>query len=267
MLRSRIRQKLARGDTVLCAKAGYQDPEIVELMGTYGFDGVWICLEHRKLDPSMVGHLIRGARLGGMDAIIRTKPANYADLIWLLEAGARAIMLPKVVSVAEVCEVIDSMKFPPAGRRGLDGVQAEADFGRTPAADYLAQANAENVLIVQIEEAAVVPHIDAIAALPGVDVLFVGPGDLTLSLGIPGRHDDPSVVAILQQVVAACQRHGKVAGIPCAADQVAKYHAMGFRFFNTISDYRCLINGLNKAQAELQAAGFSLTAPKREQSS
>lgn len=258
MLRSRIRQKLARGETVLCAKAGYQDPEVVELMGTYGFDGVWICLEHRKLDPSMVGHLIRGARLGGMDAIIRTKPANYADLIWLLEAGARAIMLPKVVSVAEVCEVIDSMKFPPAGRRGLDGVQAEADFGRTPAADYLAQANAENVLIVQIEEAAVVPHIDAIAALPGVDVLFVGPGDLTLSLGIPGRHDDPAVVAILQQVVAACQRHGKVAGIPCAADQVAKYHAMGFRFFNAISDYRCLINGLNKAQAELQAAGFKL---------
>lgn len=264
MLRSRIRQKLARGDTVLCAKAGYQDPEIVELMGTYGFDGVWICLEHRKLDPSMVGHLIRGARLGGMDAIIRTKPANYADLIWLLEAGARAIMLPKVVSVAEVCEVIDSMKFPPAGRRGLDGVQAEADFGRTPAADYLAQANTENVLIVQIEEAAVVPHIDAIAALPGVDVLFVGPGDLTLSMGMPGRHDDPAVLAILQQVVAACRRHGKVAGIPCAADQVAKYHAMGFRFFNTISDYRCLINGLNKAQAELQAAGFTLTAPMRD---
>jgi 2-keto-3-deoxy-L-rhamnonate aldolase RhmA len=98
MLRSRIRQKLSRGETVLCAKAGYQDPEIVELMGTYGFDGVWICLEHRKLDPSMVGHLIRAARLGGMDAIIRTKPANYSDLIWLLEAGARAIMLPKVLT-------------------------------------------------------------------------------------------------------------------------------------------------------------------------
>jgi hypothetical protein len=139
-------------------------------------------------------------------------------------------------------------------------VQAESGFGRIPAAEYLAQANQENVLIVQIEEAAVVPHIDAIAALPGVDVLFVGPGDLTLSLGIPGRHDDPAVLAILQQVVAACQRHGKVAAIPCAADQVAKFHAMGFRFFNTISDYRCVLNGLNKTQADLQAAGFNLTA-------
>jgi 4-hydroxy-2-oxoheptanedioate aldolase len=261
MLRSRIRPKLTRGETVLCAKAGYQDPEIIELMGSYGFDGVWICLEHRKLDPLMVGHLIRAARLGGMDAIIRVKPANYSDVIWLLEAGARAIMLPKVVSVAEVRAVIDAMKFPPTGRRGLDGVQAEAGFGRFPAADYIAQANNENVLIVQIEEADVVPHIDAIAALSGVDVLFVGPGDLTLSLGMPGRHDDPAVLAILRQVVAACQRHGKVAGIPCAADQIAKYHGLGFRFFNAISDYRCLIHGLNKTQAELQSAGFNLVPP------
>jgi 4-hydroxy-2-oxoheptanedioate aldolase len=259
MLRSRIRSKLSRGETVLCAKAGYQDPEIIELMGTYGFDGLWLCLEHRKLDPSMVGQLIRAARLGGMDTIVRTRPANYADVIWLLEAGARALMLPKVVAVDEVRAVVDAMKFPPAGRRGLDGVQAEAGFGRFPAADYIAQANDENVLIVQIEEAAVVPHIDAIAALPGVDVLFVGPGDLTLSMGMPGRHDDPAVTAILEQVVAACRRHGKVAGIPCATDQVARYHALGFRFFNVISDYRCLLNGLNKVQSDLQAAGFPLT--------
>ncbi len=261
MLRSRIRTKLTRGETVLCAKAGYQDPEIVELMGTYGFDGLWLCLEHRKLDPSVVGHLIRAARLGGMDTIVRTRPSNYADLIWLLEAGARAIMLPKVVSPAEVREVVDAMKFPPEGRRGLDGVQAESAFGRFPARDYIAQANHENVLVVQIEEAAVVPHIDAIAALPGVDVLFVGPGDLTLSLGISGSYDAPAVTAILEQVVAACRRHGKVAGIPCAADQVARYHALGFRFFNVISDYRCLLNGLNKTQADLQAAGFPLAAP------
>lgn len=263
MLRSRIRPKLSRGETVICAKAGYQDPEIVELIGSYGFDGVWICLKHRKLDPSMVGHLIRAARLGGLDAIIRTRPANYSDLIWLLEAGARAIMLPKVVSADEVREVIEAMKFPPAGRRGLDGVQAESAFGRFPARDYVAQANDENVLIVQIEEAAVVPHIDAIAALPGVDVLFVGPGDLTLSLGISGSYDDPAVTAILEQVVAACRRHGKVAGLPCAADQVARYHAMGFRFFNAISDYRCLLNGLARAQAELQAGGFALAPPPR----
>jgi 4-hydroxy-2-oxoheptanedioate aldolase len=258
MLHSRIRQKLARGETVVCAKAGYQDPEIVELMGTFGFDGLWICLEHRRLDPLMVGHLIRASRLGGMDPIIRTKPANYADLLWLLEAGARGVMLPRVGTVDEVRAVIAAMKFPPAGQRGYDGVQAEAGYGRTPAAEYLGKANDENFLVVQIEEPAVVPHIDALAALPGVDVLFVGPGDLTLALGKPGRSDDPEVVAILHEVVAACRRHGKTAGIPCAADQIGKYLALGFRFFNVVSDYRCLVNGLTKVQADLAAAGLPL---------
>jgi 4-hydroxy-2-oxoheptanedioate aldolase len=258
MLHSRIRKKISRGETILCAKASFPEPDIVELMGTFGFDGVWICLEHRRPDPLTVNHLIRAARLGGMDAIVRTKPANYADLLWLLEAGARGVMLPKVVAVDEVREVVAAMKFPPSGRRGYDGIQAESHFGRMPAKDYLTQANDENFLVVQIEEPAVVPHIDAIAALAGVDVLFVGPGDLTLTLGKLGQLDDPEVVAILQQVVASCRRHGKVAGIPCAVDQVAKYHALGFRFFNVISDYRCLLHGLQKVQTDLGAAGFPL---------
>lgn len=258
MIPSRIRRKLARQETVLCAKSSYQDPEVIELMGTFGFDGIWICLEHRRVDPSMVNHLIRACRLGGMDAVIRIKPANYADLLWLLEAGARGVMLPKVVALEEVREVVAAMKFPPAGRRGLDGVQAESHYGRMAQKDYLAQADAENVLVVQIEEPQVVPHIDAIAALPGVDVLFVGPADLTLNLGKIGQVEDPEVLAILRQVVEACRRHGKAAGIPCAVDQVPKYHAMGFRFFNVISDFRLMLNGLLKVQADLKAAGFPI---------
>ena len=243
---------------MVCAKAAYQDTEIVELMGTFGFDGIWICLEHRRPDPSTVYALIRACRLAGMDPIIRVKPASYVDLLWLLEAGARGIMLPKVSHLDEVREVVAAMKFPPQGRRGLDGVQAEANFGRMPVADYLARANEENFLVVQIEEPAVVPHIDAIAALPGVDVLFVGPGDLTLSLGKFGQTDDPEVTAILRQVAESCRRHGKVAGIPCPPDQVEKYYGMGYRFFNVVSDYRCMLNGLLKVQAELGAGSIQL---------
>jgi len=145
--------------------------------------------------------------------------------------------------------VVRAMKFPPLGTRGFDGIHAEADFGRIPAAEYLAKANDENFLVVQIEEPEVVPHIDEIAAMPGVDVLFVGPGDLTLGLGKFGKTDDPEVRAILQSVADACARHGKVAAIPCAPEQVKGYHDMGFRFFNVISDYRCVAQGVKHALA------------------
>jgi 2-keto-3-deoxy-L-rhamnonate aldolase RhmA len=226
---------------------------LVELIASSGFDAVWICLEHKRMDPSTVYALIQACRLGGADALIRVKPTNYTDVLYLIEAGARGIMLPRVAHPDEVRAVVEAMKFPPLGRRGYDGIHAEADYGRIPAAEYLATANAQNFLVVQIEEPEVVPHLDAIAAMPGVDVLFVGPGDLTLGLGKFGQLDAPEVRAVLQDVVAACQRHGKVAAIPCAPEQVQSSREMGFRFFNVTSDYRCVFQGMKAARASVQS--------------
>ena len=258
MLKSLVRRKLAAGETILTAKSSYDDPALVELIGTFGFDALWICLEHRRAEPPLISALIQACRLHGMDALIRVRPSNYTDLLWLLEAGARGIMLPRVRHADEVRECVAAMKFPQAGRRGFDGVHAEANFGRTPAAEYLAQANDENFLVVQIEEPAVAPQIEAIAALPGVDVLFVGPGDLTLALGAPGRLDHPDVRDILQRVAQACARHGKAAGIPCAPPEVPKYREMGYTFFNVTSSYRCMLDSLLGVAAELRTAGIAL---------
>ena len=247
-----VLQKIRSGQTVITAKSCYTDPELVEMIASSGFDAVWICLEHKRVDAAMTYSLIQACRLGGADALIRLRPSNYTDVLHLVEAGARGIMLPRVRHADEVREVVRAMKFPPLGARGFDGIHAEADFGRIPPADYLAKANDENFLVVQIEEPEVVPHIDDIASTAGVDVLFVGPADLTLGLGRFGRTEDPEVLAILEKVAAACRRHGKVAAIPCAPELVKKYHAMGFRFFNVISDFRCVSSGMKSARAAVE---------------
>ncbi len=249
MITSLVRQKLTRGETVLTAKACYADPELIELMASTGFDALWLCLEHKRIDPALVYSLIQACRLGGADALIRVKPANHADVLWLLESGARGLMLPRVRHPDEVREVVAAMKFTPHGRRGSDVIHADSNFGRDPLPDYLATANRETFLVVQIEEPDVVPHLDAIAALPGVDVLFVGPADLSLGLGQIGAHDSPAVMEIVTAVGEACRRHGKRAGLPCAADQVPRYRALGYSFFNVISDYRCIAQGLKAALA------------------
>jgi 4-hydroxy-2-oxoheptanedioate aldolase len=248
---SQIRQKLARGEPAWCAKACYYDPEIIELISTLGFDGIWICLEHRRLDPTTVYSLIQACRLGGADAVMRVKPANYTDLLPLLEAGARCIMLPRVRGPEEVREVVAAMKYPPLGRRGYDAIHAEARFGLGSPTAYMAEANRETMLIVQIEEPEAIPHLDAIAALPGVDVLFVGPADLSLGLGVFGQPDAPELAAAVKQVAEVCRRHGKVAGIPCAASQAQRYYDMGYRFLAVLSDYHCLINGVKQAKADI----------------
>jgi 4-hydroxy-2-oxoheptanedioate aldolase len=248
---SRIRQKLAQGKSAWCAKACYYDPGLIELMSALGFDGIWICLEHKALDPSTVYSLIQACRLGGADAVMRIKPANYSDLLPLLEAGARGIMLPRVREPEEVKAVIAAMKFSPLGRRGYDGIHSDARFGLGTAQEYMAEANRETTLIVQIEEPEAIPHIDDIAALPGVDVLFVGPADLSIGLGIFGQPEAPELKAVIKQVADACRRHGKTAGIPCAPEQVREFFELGYRFFNVLSDYRCLISGFNEARVKL----------------
>jgi 4-hydroxy-2-oxoheptanedioate aldolase len=250
---SRTRQKLAVGKPALCVKASYGDPELVELMSSVGFDGIWICLEHRRFDPATTESLIMACRLGGADAIIRVKPSNHTDLLCLLEVGAKGIMLPRVREPEEVRRVVAAMKFPPLGRRGFDGIHADAGFGLGSPTDYMAHANRETFLIVQIEEPEVLPHLDTIAALPGVDVLFGGPADLSLGLGKFGQPDAPELAAVVKQVAETCRRHGKVAGIPCPAAHVQRYYDLGYRFFAVLSDYRCLINGCNQVKADLGA--------------
>ncbi len=251
---------MSRGETVLCAKTCYQDPELVELVASLGFDGVWICMEHKRIDPATVYSLIQACRLGGADAIMRVKPSNYTDLLWLLESGARGLMIPRVTHIDEVRWIVDAIKFHPQGKRGYDGIHVESNFGAMKPLDYMAEANRENFLMIQIEETEVVPHIDAIAALPGVDVLFVGPGDLTLGMGKFGQVDDPEVLSILKKVTDACQKHGKIAAIPCAPDQVKKYQDLGFKFLNVISDFRCVSNGAKQALATAQ--GTLASKPK-----
>jgi 4-hydroxy-2-oxoheptanedioate aldolase len=253
MTPSFVRKKLANDEIVLTAKVCYTDPELVELIASSGFDAVWLCLEHKRIDPSLVYSLIQACRLGGADALIRVKPANHADVLWLLESGARGLMLPRVREVDEVREVVATMKFFPEGRRGSDVIHPDSAFGRVSLANYTTSANRETFLVVQIEEPDVVRHLDAIAAMPGVDALFVGPGDLTLGLGQTGALDGPEVMKVVAAVAEACGRHGKRAGIPCAADQVPKYRALGYTFFNIISDYRCIVQGVKNALATAQS--------------
>lgn len=255
---SSLRARLQAGGPVITAKASYHHPEIVELMGAVGFDAIWICGEHKRLDHAQLGMLLLACRVHEVDAIVRIKPSNYAEISWLLDAGVRGIMLPRVRDVGEVRDVVAAMKFPPHGRRGFDGIQAEADFGRTPASDYMADANAQNYLLVQIEEPEIIPHIDAIASMPGVDILFVGPSDLSLGLGKFGQLESPEIQAVLVAVAESCRRHGKTAGIPCPPEKIPQYQDLGFRLFNVTSDFKCVKSGFAQVQTALAKQNITL---------
>ena len=250
--------KLQAGESVMMIKIAYQDPAIYEMVGLLGFDCVWICNEHIGIDPSKLDSIIRACRCSGMEAVVRIKPANYMPMLHVLEFGAKGIMLPRASGPDEVRRIVRDMKFYPEGARGVDGVNAESRFGLIPYEEYLKRTNAENFLIVQIEDPETLPHIEEIAAVDGVDVVFVGPADLSLNLGIAGQFEHPKMMEVYERVVAACEKHHKVPGVACGLPRVKHFQEMGYRFFASIGDYSFLFNGFKNLHGQLEEMGFKL---------
>src|SRR6185312_13940772 len=140
-----------------------------------------------------------------------------------LEFGANGIMVPHCLSVAEARQWVEWVRFPPLGRRGFDGAGADADYALGDAIEYLAKANDEVFLALQVEDRECVECVDEIAALPGVDLLFVGPGDLSISYGVPFQFDHPLVLKAIDKVAEAAERAGKWWGIPTGSAEHAQW--------------------------------------------
>jgi 2-dehydro-3-deoxyglucarate aldolase/4-hydroxy-2-oxoheptanedioate aldolase len=155
--------------------------------------------------------------------------------------GADGLMIPRLETVAEVEETLAWMRFPPAGIRGVALPNRGGGYGEVSHAD-IRERNARLTGVFQVESMAAVEAADAMAAIDGVDVLFVGPADLSHSMGVPGRFDEPAFVAALDRVVAACRAHGKSAGILLRdASVLSSALAQGFTFVGIGSDSSFLV--------------------------
>lgn len=254
---SKVRTKLAKNEPVVAVKVAYQDPAIYEMVGQLGFDCIWICNEHVGIDPTKMDSFIRACRCSNIDAMVRIKPGSYQDLLQPLEMGAKGIMIPKIKDADEVRQVIEDMKFYPIGSRGADGVNADADFGLNPIKNYLEEANANTFLVVQIEDMEAAEHIEEIAQLEAVDVIFVGPGDLSISIGEAGNLEHPCIEAVCDRVAKACKTYHKAAGVACGTrKRLEHYYNKGFRFLTAGSDYVIIKTGLENLKEELNELSF-----------
>lgn len=184
-------------------------PKIVEILGLAGgWDAVWFDQEHGGLSIAAIEEAARAARCVGLDSFVRLTPTDYATVMRPLEAGAGGIMAAQVRSAAEAADIVRWCKFHPAGLRGLNGTGVDGNYGTLPLKDYLARANAETFVAIQIEHVDAVAEVEKIAALPEVDVLFVGPADLGQSMGLPGEWDHPDMWQALERVARAARAAG-----------------------------------------------------------
>ena len=213
MLQNKTKAKLRAGETVFGCFVHFVDAGLVEMLGFQGWDFLVFDGEHGLLEPRDCEHMVRAAELRDVTPIVRV-PTNRAPVILrFMDTGAQGAQVPTVNSAAEAEAVVQAVKYHPRGRRGLAGVRA-AGFGQpAPLADYIQQANAETLVIIHIETAAAVEQISEIVAVEDVDVVFIGPSDLSQSLGFPGETGHPEVQSAMDKVVEAVANVSPVLGI------------------------------------------------------
>ncbi len=242
-------------------------PFVCEMIGGAGYDWVLLDTEHTPTDvPLMLGQLQAVAAAlpapGTLPVHAVVRPAcNDAVLIKrYLDLGAQSLLLPFVQNAQQARNAVRAMRYAPQGMRGMGGSTRAANFGRT--ADYVARAADELCLLVQVETAEALEQIEAIAAVDGVDGIFIGPADLSASLGYPGQARHPVVNRAIDQAIARIRACRKAPGILMVDEARARECLeLGAQFVAVALDTLLLRDGLDAAAARFRKGPLAANPP------
>lgn len=214
-----------------------------EIAGAAGFDWLLIDGEHGLASESGILEILRALAASTACPVVRIPSHDSPLLGRVLDFGAGGIMAPGVESADEARQLVQRMRYPPRGKRGLTASSRAAGHG-SQFKTYFSEANEKLALIAQIETADGVAHADEIAAVDGVSALFVGHSDLSLNLGVFGDWEHDALKAAESRVIAACRKSGKLPGLLLKSGQsTAPYREKGFRLIALGTDSGLLRSG------------------------
>lgn len=245
MFNGDVKRKLEAGEIVFGSFVKLDAPAIVELYGIAGFDFVILDAEHGCYTHAGLENMIRTCERMGMSSVVRTPDAGEANILHVLDSGASGIQVPSLKSAAEVREVIRKAKYWPLGERGSARACRAAAYGTLP--DYEQRANRETLVSVHVENKEMVEDIEALCAVDELDVLFIGPGDLSASLGHPGDAAHPDVVAAIDRVIEVAAGRKHIGTVVANAAQLDSYVARGVHYIAWLSELGMLRGALNAA--------------------
>jgi 4-hydroxy-2-oxoheptanedioate aldolase len=225
------KEKLKNGETVYGCFVRYPIAALVEVLGYCGWDFIVFDGEHGTIVPGDCEHMVRAAELQGVTPIVRV-PVNQPNVILrFLDTGAQGLHVPMVRSAADAESAVQAVKYQPRGSRGLAAVRAADYAQRIPFGQYVAHANAETLVVAHIETEDAVERLSDILRIDGLDVAFLGPTDLSNSLGFPGDLQHPKVQEVFQRFVETVSGSGVALGIMVPnADAARQWRGRGARY-------------------------------------
>jgi 2-keto-3-deoxy-L-rhamnonate aldolase RhmA len=231
---NRMKEKIARGEPALGCSVMFPSPQVVEMLGYAGFDWVLIDCEHGSIGPADVELMAMACDAVGITSIARPRTNSASDIQGVMDRGVMGVQVPHINTGEDARRAVASVKFGPGAARGLAAGTRPDSWGmgaRMP--DFAQAANAQSLVCVQLEHEAALANIDAILAVEDIDVFFIGPSDLSQSMGHPGNLKAPPVARAIETALARIVAAGRAPGMPATAENLADVLGKGCRYVYT----------------------------------
>lgn len=231
-----LKERVRRGDTLFGCFLALGSPLTAEIMGMAGYDWTLIDLEHGAGGEREALYQLQALEHTSAATIVRVESTARQRAHRVLDLGAHGIMFPRVDNDDQAYDAVAAMRYPPGGVRGVAIANRACEFGAAYR-PYMQTAGDSLLCVVQIETESSVHNVEEIAAVEGVDVLFIGPSDLSQSLGVFGEFRHPTFVSAVRRIAGAAHENRKALGILLPKpEEFEFYHELGFRFIASGAD-------------------------------
>ncbi len=236
-----LREKLAQGQPLVGTFIAIPSPSVVEVASLAGLDFLVLDMEHGEIDRGALPDLLRAADAAGVPALVRVPEISRQLFLPSLDAGAAGVMVPQVETANQAREAVSQVKHPPEGKRGA-ALNRSTKYGRGTVPDCFEEANRNTVVCVQCESTGALENLGAIAGVEGIDVLFVGPLDLSHSMGLTGQREAPRMKKAIRKVLDVAGSHNLATGITATDDgELKRRFDQGFNLMVYSTDFLVLM--------------------------
>jgi 2-keto-3-deoxy-L-rhamnonate aldolase RhmA len=250
MLENKVKKALKNDQPVfgMGMTAPYDIPAL-RVLANSGVEWFFLDVEHSPADVGELYTAVQFLDLAGLCSVPRIPNLEYPWIARTLDMGASGVMVPRIETKEQAELAVQWAKLPPQGIRGM-GSPSYIGFAPVSIAEGIEIANRETLIVLQIETVKAVENVEAIASVPGVDVLFIGPLDLSISLGKPGDVASEESHQLFRRVCHVARAKGLAVGVVCQANQVKLYYDMGIRMFSVGSPFSHMRAGVQAAATE-----------------
>jgi 4-hydroxy-2-oxoheptanedioate aldolase len=229
-----MKARLKAGEPALGMSVMIPSPQMVEMAAGAGFDWVLIDCEHGTITRESAELMIMAAEASSITPIVRPRTKAHQDIVELMDCGAAGVQVPHVITADDARAAVAAVKFHPAGNRSLAAGTRASGYGyKGSMADFTQNANKETLIAVQIEDEAALANVDEILKIGGIDVFFIGPSDLSASMGHPGNPKAEPVAKAIDDTLKKIVAVGKTPGMPATTANLAATIGKGVRYIYT----------------------------------